>query len=94
VDCSRAIHAQVLKKVVILLKIVAVFEPSENSCRSTEKSSHFSGEKKMVCPHTHTTRQRQGPQEGDGGGGESDSYDFVPSHTPYTLYYFYISYII
>ena len=28
-DCSRAINDQVLKKVVIPLKIVAVFEPSE-----------------------------------------------------------------
>ncbi len=44
-DCSRTIHAQVLKKVVIPPKIVAVFEPSENSCRSSEKSDHFSGKK-------------------------------------------------
>ena len=42
VDCSRAIHDQVLKKVDIPLKIVAVFEHSENSCRSSEKSGHFS----------------------------------------------------
>ncbi len=48
-DCSRTIHAQVLKKVAIPLKIVAVFEPSENSCRSSEKSGHFSEEKKIVC---------------------------------------------
>ncbi len=48
-NCSRTIHAQVLKKIVIPLKIVAVFEPSENSCRSSEESGHSSEEKKIVC---------------------------------------------
>jgi hypothetical protein len=46
VDCSRAIHDQHLKKVVIPLKIVAVFEPSENCCRSSEESGHSSEKNK------------------------------------------------
>jgi hypothetical protein len=48
VDCSRAIHEQVLKKIVIPLKIVAVFEPSENSCQSSEESGHFSEKKNSL----------------------------------------------
>ncbi len=47
-DCSRAIHKQVLKKVVIPLKTVAVFEPSENSCQSSEKSGHCSEKKNSL----------------------------------------------
>ncbi len=46
-DCSRAILDQPLKKDVIPLKIVAVFEPSEKGCWSSEKSCHFS-EKNIV----------------------------------------------
>jgi hypothetical protein len=46
VDCSRAIYEQDLKKVAIPLKIVAVFEPSENSCQFSEEKRHFSEKKK------------------------------------------------
>ncbi len=47
-DCSRAIHDQLLKKVVIPLEKVAVFEPSEKSCWSSEKIV-IPLEKKLVC---------------------------------------------
>jgi hypothetical protein len=45
VDCSRAIYEQDLKKVAIPLKIVAVFEPSENSCQFSEEKRHSSEKK-------------------------------------------------
>jgi hypothetical protein len=62
VDSSRAIHEQVLKKAVNPLKIVAVFEPSENSCRSSEKSGHFSEKKKWfvwTCLNQLDPRKQQ-----------------------------------
>jgi hypothetical protein len=48
VDCSRAIHDQILKKVVIPLKIIAVFEPSEKSCWLLKKVV-IPLKKKIVC---------------------------------------------
>ncbi len=60
-DCSRAIHDQHLKKVVIPLKIVAVFEPSENSCRSSEQSGHSSEKKNSLSLAAGTASAQIGP---------------------------------
>jgi len=52
-DCSKAIVAEHLKKVVIPLKIVAVSEPSEKSCWSSEKSCHSSEKKKWFVRYSN-----------------------------------------
>jgi hypothetical protein len=66
VDCSRAIYEQDLKKVAIPLKIVAVFEPSENSCQFSEEKRHSSEKKKWFVPtrlpgQAHRPRYPEGP---------------------------------
>ena len=50
-DCSRAIYEQDLKKVANPLKIVAVFEPSENSCQFSEEKRHSSEKKNGLYFH-------------------------------------------
>jgi len=61
VDCSRAIYEQDLKKVANPLKIVAVFEPSENSCQFSEEKRHSSEKKKWFVAAASPSLQASQP---------------------------------
>jgi hypothetical protein len=75
-DSSKTIENLLLKKVAILLRIVAFLASSEKTCWSSEKSCHSSEKNnRFVAPGPETSRvcSRPGNCWEEGGGGQRKS---------------------